>query len=404
MNRTTVLALGLLATLQLATAQEEPNYQLEEKFHKIFKEFNQTPVSDEVWGQAYQNSPTQNYEVMNQDTLWDISKVLFADPFFWPKIWSFNTDILNPHEIKPGWIVRFIPGTLKAPPTMTVTEYEGVTLPAGKATKPIADLPPSIPEYKPEIPDFRPPVFKKPDLTALTTIPPLPLPAEIFPEKPESKGEVVEVEEGGRLASDNRELFIKLDPDMKEGRYSVIRYGDKNRRGVIVQYRGEVEIKGLINDSENIYRAMMTKAVDSVEVGDFVIPGPMPMVDISEVPVVGSGPLLMKVIGGVRSPTDLLYAPYSIIFIDGGTEHGLSEGEALHIYQYPKVRQKDTKVLKSYRQIGLVRIIRVQKNVSTAYILNSSIEIRDGDLVGILEGRPVTGQSGSSGEDDLTLD
>jgi hypothetical protein len=47
--------------------------------------------------------------VRSGDTLWDICWYYFNDPWQWPKIWSYNSQITNPHWIYPGDLVRLLP-------------------------------------------------------------------------------------------------------------------------------------------------------------------------------------------------------------------------------------------------------------------------------------------------------
>lgn len=47
--------------------------------------------------------------VRSGDTLWDICFYYFNDPWQWPKIWSYNPQITNPHWIYPGDLVRLLP-------------------------------------------------------------------------------------------------------------------------------------------------------------------------------------------------------------------------------------------------------------------------------------------------------
>jgi len=47
--------------------------------------------------------------VRSGDTLWDISHYYFNDPWQWPKVWSYNSQITNPHWIYPGDLVRLLP-------------------------------------------------------------------------------------------------------------------------------------------------------------------------------------------------------------------------------------------------------------------------------------------------------
>jgi len=50
------------------------------------------------------------HTVEKGDTLWDLSSKYLGSPWYWPKVWSYNPQIANPHWIYPGNQVRFYPG------------------------------------------------------------------------------------------------------------------------------------------------------------------------------------------------------------------------------------------------------------------------------------------------------
>ena len=56
-----------------------------------------------------------DYNVKEGDTLWDISSRYLNNPWYWPKLWSYNPHISNPHWIYPGETVRFYPGGEEMP-------------------------------------------------------------------------------------------------------------------------------------------------------------------------------------------------------------------------------------------------------------------------------------------------
>ena len=72
------------------------------------------------------------------DTLWDLSSRYLNSPWLWPRVWSYNPHITNPHWIYPGQVVRFRPlvasvGTESTEPPLTaaiekiVPGHQGVT-------------------------------------------------------------------------------------------------------------------------------------------------------------------------------------------------------------------------------------------------------------------------------------
>src|SRR5450432_807638 len=50
------------------------------------------------------------YTIQKGDTLWDLSQKFLANPWYWPKIWSLNPGIENPHWIYPGGKLKIVPG------------------------------------------------------------------------------------------------------------------------------------------------------------------------------------------------------------------------------------------------------------------------------------------------------
>lgn len=59
--------------------------------------------------------PPDTYTVRSGDTLWDLSGRYLNNPWYWPKIWSYNPYITNPHWIYPGNILKFYPAAEEGP-------------------------------------------------------------------------------------------------------------------------------------------------------------------------------------------------------------------------------------------------------------------------------------------------
>lgn len=76
-----------------------------------------TPATDQP--SVIQGGPVPELHVVRRgDTLWDICFLYFNDPWQWPKIWSYNAQVTNPHWIYPGDLVRLLPRGVFAQTTL----------------------------------------------------------------------------------------------------------------------------------------------------------------------------------------------------------------------------------------------------------------------------------------------
>lgn len=50
------------------------------------------------------------HTVRRGDTLWDITGHYYGNPWEWPRVWSYNPEVTNPHWIYPDDVVRLVPG------------------------------------------------------------------------------------------------------------------------------------------------------------------------------------------------------------------------------------------------------------------------------------------------------
>lgn len=71
-------------------------------------------------GQAV--APGEVHTVVSGDTLWDLSQSYLGSPWYWPKVWSYNPEIANPHWIYPGNKIRFFPAGEEVPSRVEVGE------------------------------------------------------------------------------------------------------------------------------------------------------------------------------------------------------------------------------------------------------------------------------------------
>jgi LysM domain len=92
-----------LALTGQARAQQPPAEPAPAQSDAAQPDPTQPPPSER--GQLQAPAPTgetQEYVIQRGDTLWDLSQKFLANPWYWPKIWSLNPYIENPHWIYPG--------------------------------------------------------------------------------------------------------------------------------------------------------------------------------------------------------------------------------------------------------------------------------------------------------------
>jgi hypothetical protein len=73
-------------------------------------------------GPSGASGPGRVHTVVPGDTLWDLSQQHLGSPWYWPKVWSYNPEIANPHWIYPGNRVRFLPSGEEVPMQVEIGE------------------------------------------------------------------------------------------------------------------------------------------------------------------------------------------------------------------------------------------------------------------------------------------
>jgi hypothetical protein len=393
----------------LAQAQDgDADLHKEKYFHNIYKKFNEQPTSPEAWEKALAHRRANTYTIQSKDTLWDISQTLFGDSSYWPKVWSYNTeDILNPHQINPNQAIRFYAGSMEEPPTVGVAAKDAppealpdeviekkedgslesikIPPPKNKSRPLVRHLPDSIPLYRLGAVNTPPIEFE--------AMPPrhIPTPQKILSmyavdSDVPNVGEVVETEAAdSQSASDYQYITVRLaNPSTK----NLVAYNDSHfvkdpqseDKATIIEIQGNIQVLERVNDSDNIYRAFVTKSVAAVKVGAKLMPGSMAMFE-----VVGGTPVTSvqaRIIGGDSQKYQKIFGDDEFIFLSAGSKDGIQEGSTLQVYMNERVRKPSTKTLLNDRVIGTVKVVKVAQHFTTALILRTETDLLIGDYVG----------------------
>lgn len=399
-------------------AQTSEELAKENRYHQIFKKYNEQPTPSDLWKSEISKGSLFNYQVQKKDTLWDISKALFADPNYWPKIWAINSKgLLNPHEISAGQQILFSDGTFGEPPSVAVKESlsaesvgtaelagepeaasevadeKAPVYPNGLVTKDelpapkvagagYADLPTSLPKWEAltGLADHK--MLVKPIPAAHPVMDQI-LPYYVTETPPEIAGTISETEQGMKAASDRQFVYVKFKEPPSQSKYLVIEEKGKitdltsPKTANTIQVLGQLEVIELVNPAKNIYRAKSTQMLSHFLVGSIVVPGEVAIVSPTfESP---GQPLPAKIIGGANDLKRNLFGPQEIVYINKGSSGGVDVGQTFAVYKNQKARHRDSDVEINAPIIGHIKIVKVSDQFATAIVADVVDEIRVGD-------------------------
>jgi hypothetical protein len=403
----------------------------EERFSRDYTKFHKNRTSEQNWEKVVGKRTSDTYIVNKGDTLWDISGTLFGDPFYWPKVWSLNKELIfNPHVIFPEMKIKFYQGNSKALPTLaadnsktqapvetTQASNEAPVTPAAPGKE---DVPRNarigrgaikIPKY---FHDTKVSLAREIEIQ-IEEHKAAPVEAYItqefyISEQPlESVGKVVEIRDDFGSAGDGLYVFIKFD-SQPEGTYTILKPGKPIRQPSketaydleIYETEGEVKVLGKVNTEENVYRAQVTRTNTLVSAGSIAVPGKMKSFKISDADketTASEG----RIIGNLRDYGTV--GQGSFVVINQGSQSGYQPTMSLPIFEELEVRNRAT--LKSFvkenpQRVGSVTIVDTTANFSVGYVTKVVDAIAVNDIVAAAEGGEFNPKhADSSGGDGL---
>ncbi|MEO8554477.1 MAG: LysM peptidoglycan-binding domain-containing protein [Kofleriaceae bacterium] len=296
--------------------------------------------------------------VRSGDTLWDICWYYFNDPWQWPKIWSYNAQITNPHWIYPGDLVRLLPRGVFA-------EQPGTQEPEkGGDIKPVDRVPP--PSKRSEVGIRLLAFVEKKDLDKSITI----------------DGSVDEKELLG--VGDSVYLSYPSNNAPEVGkRYTIYKPGNGVRNlGSYVHILGEVEVVSVKQDKRA--RGIITASNQEIERGDKV--GPL-VKQYKSVPPVAPKVDAQGTIVALLAQEQLI-GEGEIIFIDQGQASGVEVGNRMFVVRrgdaLPSLARDTTgQDDRRYpaRSLGQITIVEVGEKISVGLVTISVQEMAVGDTV-----------------------
>lgn len=400
-NLKKVFVLLLLSLAQGALANDISNVKKEDSLNQIYKTYNAQPTDQTIWSLVAGQSGMRSYKTQKGDTLWEISEMLFGDGFFWPKVWSLNPEITNPHDVPPGTILSFFPGNMNDAPSISLDRKQPEALPEVLALTLNVELPPPQKESSPPLtvlPDSIPLWKFKKDPNTIESIE-LKRPPRNFPvplqhlsyfasEGPtQGEGEVLGAELGMDSAGEFQYLFVRGN-GLAVGQtvLAVKDIGDvedsfapekQKKKATLVQIQGLMEIVEPVDSAKGTFRAIVKKTIAPIEKGAKVLTSDFPYMNVEENGDATQIPA--RIFGGQFGLSRRIFGPDGIVFLNQGSRAGISEGQILNVYKNQYARTDASPVVENPRVIGRVKIVKTTEEFATAVVTSATEEIRVGD-------------------------
>lgn len=235
--------------------------------------------------------------VRKGDTLWGICDSYFQNPYQWPRVWSYNPQIQNPHWIYPGDLVR-------------LRSIGGGAQPIGAPT-PTGS---SLIDRRRQVPNDT--VFLRDE-------------GYIEDASDENWGEITGAPVDKMFLTNLDEVYVHVGDgrDVKIGQeLTIFRPLRTAGSGKIIQLQGSLRVNQY-NPQTHIARATITESLDVIERGSRV--GPVGRRFQVVPPVRNEKDIRAHIIASVHPHN--FYGQNQVLFIDQGADDGLKVGNRLFI-------------------------------------------------------------------------
>ena len=328
---------------------------------------NSSFVIDGNGGRMHSGIVPNTHNVRRGDTLWGICGYYFNNPYQWPRIWSYNSQIQNPHWIYPGDQVRL--------------RGSGGELVSSDPRSNITDRRRQVP----------------PDTVFLRN-------QGFIEDESNNWGEITGAREDKMFLTDYDEVYLRIvgDHDVKVGQeLTVYRPLKSQAGGRLIEIQGTVKVDQW-NAKDRIARARVTETLDTIERGARI--GPIARRFEVVPPARNEKDAEATILSSIHPHN--FYGQNQVVFIDKGEEDGLKPGNRLFVIRKGDGFHKTQPTGSAAKRIAIedpspaatenitkprddrslpeevlaeLRLINVKKRTSMALVTTSRREIELGD-------------------------
>ncbi|SJM92278.1 Peptidoglycan-binding lysin domain-containing protein [Crenothrix polyspora] len=354
-----------------------------------------------VWADDIQLNPNHpdQYTVVEGDTLWAISGQFLQRPSLWPELWSYNTQIRNPHLIYPGDTIYF--STVDGKPRLSFSrdtlqyqsgqagfnengdcglENEDITTGRTNYALATGKLSPCV-----RVTDIK----KAVQLIATDEIDQfLTSPRVVGATELKSAPYIVDLAGEHLIAGIGDKLYVRGMVQPKTMSYTIYRPGDAYVRPEtkeILGYEAKYIGNASLQQEGNPATLVITKANSEIRIGDRIMANIEENVSLNYFPRPPEQTIkssIISVLGGVSQ-----IGRYNVVVIDRGADAGLLPGHELDIYRRGRIARDPYSVIKNDivklpdEFAGTLMVFRPFEHISYALVMKASQAIHVLDTV-----------------------
>ena len=303
------------------------------------------------------------YVVQVGDTLWDIAGTFLKDPWFWPEIWYVNPEIVNPHLIYPGDVLGLV--YIGGQPRITNVRASTYRMSPQARVTPLTEAIASIP-YE-EVAAFLSSgvILEKKQ-------------ADSLPYLLQTRGDHL-------IGSAGNEIYVRGITDTTPGkRYQLVHVGDPlhdpddNR---LIGYQGIPVGDGRLRRGGDPATVALTDTSREALPGDRLLPqdDDIPLNFFPRAPSTEVDGRIISVVGGVSQ-----IGQYMVVVMNRGTNHGLSTGDVLTVFQTGEEvedRFGGGKVTLPEEEAGTVMVFKTFDRISYGLVMEATQAIHIHDTI-----------------------
>jgi hypothetical protein len=370
-------------------------------------EFAGAPLVPGTMRNVAEGEAPEEYIVESGDTLFDVCSQLLDEGGYWPKLWSVNPQIKNPHFIWPGMRLTFYPGDSETPPFLEVaTEEDIIPIDKGNLVEEqllhgkVPDMDKSFEVQPTEVIDGKDLVNSVDVESQLAVVGALfdptsrkiTLPGFIYAEMKEPAAIVIGGVEGEAMIGEGRQILAESKEKLPAGTtYTVLRAESRIRSpktgdevGYFYSFIANVKVLSNIPGKD----LSMMEVVQSrlgVERNDILVP----FISTSRTMPIGNGVgSLSNIVGNVvafEHEGQVVGGEGSMLFLDKGNKSGISIGQFYKVFSRPgflATAEISRDLQDTELPVAIIKIIDTTDAGAVGFIVKNAKEVHVGDSLG----------------------